>query len=150
MSESEVKEKKNVSLVYFGRKRPKMIQTVPPDLLEIAKEEDRVKHGLGKGGGVNFVPLEGKVLKYNFQPFKALDVHPAVAKILLNCAGDIFQRVDEERKGKPEPRISTSGYVGAQHAERIKNLTKRVAAEIKSEEGKSIEEVISDSSKKGR
>ena len=127
-----------IKVVYFGMKRPKVFQTVSPQMFEHAKTMGRKK-----GDGITYISLANKDLKYSFEPFKAMDIDDAVAKMILDCAGDLFKRVDEgENSPDPIPVIKTDGYVGDTHAERIKDLKKVIAKDKKDEEGKSIERVI--------
>ena len=133
-----------MKLVYFGKKRPKVFKTVSPEQLESAKEEGRQKTD-----GITYVALSGKSLKYAFEPFKTIEVVEEVATIILSCAGDMFKCVDEgDNVKKPKPIIKTDGYVGDMHAERIKDLPKKVARENKAEEGKSVEQVIDEAKSK--
>jgi len=138
-----------VKIVYFGKKYPKIIQTIAPERLAIEKEKDRRLSAIAtKAGkihsGISFIPLTGKATTYKFSPFEAKEVPDEIAEVLLNKAGDIFKRVDtEELKPDPTPEIKTDGYVGDTPAERIPDLQKTVAKEVESEKGKSLEEIIS-------
>jgi len=129
-----------MKLVYFGKKRSKVIKTVSPEMFDVAREEDRKK-----GSGITYIPLPGPQLAYSFEPFKTLEVDDEVGGILMDKANDLFKRVDKE-PGKPDPKPvpKTDGYVGDTHAERIPDLKKKVEAENRAERGKSVEEVIQD------
>ena len=132
-----------MKLVYFGKKRPKVIQTISPELYADVK--------LNKEG-ITYIALTGKNLKYSFEPFKSIEVDEEVGLILLDKAGDIFKRVDVE-PGKPDPKpvVKTDGYVGDMPADQIPDLEKQVKRDLKAEEGRSIEQVIEEShSKKKR
>jgi len=135
-----------MKLVYFGKKYPKVIKTVPPEKLARAKEEDRRKAIKGKkitGGGVSFIPLNGEEMVYSFEPFKQIEVKKEVGDFLLEHAGDLFKCIDTgDSAPDPEPKVKTDGYVGSVPAERIKDLDKLQKKQVKLEEGKSIEEVI--------
>lgn len=126
-----------MKIVYFGKKYPKKIHTVLPGNLRVAKEIDKRKRT-----GISYIPFEGKAHTYNFEPFKALEVEDAVADFLLKNAGDIFKIVKGDPDPVVKPVVATDGYVGAVPAEKIPDLEKQVKADIKSEKGKSIEEVI--------
>lgn len=140
-------EVKTIQLVYFGKKYPKIIEVVPPENYAQAKEEDRRASEIAtKTGkihqGVSFISLSGPAKVYKFSPFKEIAVEERAAKILLGNAGDIFRKVTESRDPKIDPNIATEGHVGAVHAERIKDLEKTTKAEMKSEKGKSVEQLI--------
>ncbi len=125
-----------MKLVYFGKKRPKVIQTVSPEFLSMAKEDDKAC-----SGGVSFIPLAGKDLKYSFIPFKEIEVDDLVGKILLDKAGDIFKQVDQgENVEKGPPDISTDGYVGDAHAASLPDMKKTQAREAKQEEDVGMED----------
>lgn len=127
-------------LVYFGKRRPKKVKTV-----------SRIDYdnALKEFPNHTIVVLEGKNLEYSFEPFRAIEVDEALAKILLNNAGDIFKRIDNE-PGKPDPKpiIKTDGYVGETPADKIPDLKKKIEQENKAEEGKSVEELIAEHSGK--
>uniref|UniRef100_A0A6H1ZA96 Uncharacterized protein n=1 Tax=viral metagenome TaxID=1070528 RepID=A0A6H1ZA96_9ZZZZ len=135
-----------MKLVYFGRKRPKVIKTVAPELLEVVKEEDK-----RKAGGVTFI-ASAKNSTYKFVPFQTIEVEDEVAKVLLDKAGDIFKCVDSgDSAPDPNPVVKTDGYVGDIPAEKIKDLKKVQDRQTRVEEGKSIEEIIdTEKSKKKR
>ena len=141
-----------IQLVYFGKKDPKIIMSVPPEQYEVAKEKDRrlsaIATKTGKDHqGVSFISLSGSTKTYKFAPFKELSVDERVAKILLDKAGDIFRRVNKCRDPKIKPKIATRGHVGAVHAERIKDLDKTTKKELKNEKGKSVEQLIGEKEK---
>lgn len=123
-----------MKLVYFGKKRPKVIATISPELYPDVK--------LNKEG-ITYISLTGKNLRYSFEPFKSIEVDEEVGLILLDKAGDIFKQVDvEDIKSDPKPIIKTDGYVGDMAADQIPDLKKQVERDLKEEEGKSVEQVI--------
>lgn len=134
-----------MKVVYFGKKYPKVIKTVLRENLQTAKEEDRRKMT-----GISFI-VSSTAKTYKFTPFKALEVEDEVAKILIKNTSGLFHCVDEgERHPEHKPKASTDGYVGDIHAEKIKNLNRKIEKEIKAEKGKSIEEIIEDRKKKSK
>ncbi len=134
-----------MKLVYFGKKRPKVIATISPELYPDVKLNNE---------GITYISLTGKNLKYSFEPFKAIEVDEEVGLILLDKAGDIFKRINiEGRKPDPKPIVKTDGYVGDMAADQITDLKRQVKSDLKEEEGKSIEEVIEEThhkKKRGR
>jgi len=123
-----------MKLVYFGKKRPKVIKTISPELYQ----EYRINKE-----GITYLSLTGKDLRYAFEPFKQIEVDEEVGLILLDKAGDIFKRVDvDEKKPDPKPVVKTDGYVGDMAADQIPDLKKQVQRDLKEEEGKSAEQVI--------
>ncbi len=133
-----------MKLVYFGRKRPKIVKTVSPERFEMARDEDRQK-----STGITYIALAGKALTYRFDPFREIEVNDNAASILLDKANDLFKCVDKDANvSKSKAEVKTNGYVGATHAERISDLDKKVKQEAKAEEGKSVEQIIGESRSK--
>ena len=156
-------EKKTMRIVYFGRKSPKVIQTVQPEMFERERDMDKRKvrtgFNAGIGGGVSFIKSSGKNRKYSFIPFKDIEVDEEVATILLRSSNSLFKRIDKDgRKPVPDtPEVSGDGHVGDVHAENLKDskgnklLPSEVAKKImKAEEGKTVDEIIASSKKKSK
>jgi|24BtaG_2_1085350.scaffolds.fasta_scaffold07067_3 hypothetical protein len=155
-------EKKTMEIVYLGRKSPKVIQTVQPELFDRERDMDKRKvrtgYNAGIGGGVTIIKSSGKARKYSFTPFKAIQVDEEVATILLKSSGSLFKRLDKDgAKPIPKAEVSTDGHVGDVHAEKLvdkdgnKILPSDVAKKIvEKEKGKTIDQIIADSKKKSK
>ena len=106
-----------MEIVYFGKKRPKKV----------------------------VLTIDGVTYEKNFIPFRAVEVEDKFGRVLLDNAGDIFKRVDQdERAPDPKPQPKTDGYVGDKGADQLKDVNKQIQKDMEIEKGKDIKDLGSE------
>lgn len=106
-----------MEIVYFGKKRPKKV----------------------------VLTINGVTYEKNFMPFKATEVEDEFGRVLLDNAGDIFKRIDQdERAPDPKPQPKTDGYVGDKAADQLPDVNKQIQKDMEKEKGKDIKDLQSE------
>ena len=143
-----------MDIVYFGNKRPKVIRVVTEENYPMRLQQVKAEMKETPSKHISLLTCRGvDEQDIVFEPFKAVNVHASIARKLLDNCGDIFFKVEvaeRRRIQSPDHKPKTDGYVGDMTADKIPDLAKQREIDKKNEEGKSIEQVIDESKRKGR